>query len=190
MANDCSKAIVFSHFMEEYRTTVFVKSAAKSRRRQLYNLGILGAIIAIWAFCIIGLTVTNIRVNLTLTATIGLTVVLIGMKKYDDKYMGISAYGDREGHLIITRQYLEISEVRIPYNELTNLVIYVDEYLGMSNGLISIHHGGNNLIEFEHKGKPYSFNYIIKNKADYDRVGKLVGQIEKDPELAKHLKVL
>lgn len=174
--------------MEEFRTTIFEKSAGKTRRRQLYNLGIFGAIIAIWAFCIVGIAVTNVRINMGVLTAIGLTVALIGMKMYDDKYMGITAYGDRKGNLIIGRKYLEIGEVRIPYAELTNLVIYVEEYLGKPNGLISIEHGGNNLIEFEHQGKPYSINYIIKNKEDYNRVGRLVDQIEKDPELVKQLK--
>ena len=50
-------------------------------------------------------------------------------------------------------QYLEIRDVGIPYAEFTNLVISVDEYLGMPKEIYGIHHGGNNKIELGRNGQ-------------------------------------
>lgn len=91
---------------------------------------------------------------------------------------------------MIAEQYLEIRDVRIPNSDLTNLVIYVDEYLGMPREIYGIHHGGNNKIEFDHKGRSVSINYVIKNKQDFQRVTQLVDRIEKDPSLKKYLRKL
>ena len=115
---------------------------------------------------------------------------MIGIKLYDDKYMGISAYGERKANLLIAEEYLEIRDVKISYTDLTDLVIYVDEYLGMPKEIFGIHHGGNNKIEFNHKGRLVSINYVIKNKQDYDRVLRLVTGIEKNPSLKRNLKKL
>jgi len=115
---------------------------------------------------------------------------MLGIKLYDDKYMGISAYGERKANLVIASDYLEIRNVKIPYTDLTNLVIYVDEYLGMPKEIFGIHHGGNNKIEFNHNERFVSINYVIKNKQDYDRVSQLVDGIEKNAKLKRHLKKL
>jgi hypothetical protein len=125
-----------------------------------------------------------------LKTAIGFSIALLGYKLYDDKAMGITAYGDRSANLVIAEQYLEIRDIRIPYSDLSNLVIYVDEYLGMPKEFYGIHHGGNNKIEFERNGKLVSINYVIKNKQDYDRVSKLVDKIEKNPNLKNHLRKL
>lgn len=118
---------------------------------------------------------------------ISFSVVTLGIKLYDDKYMGITAYGERKDSILIAEEYLEVRDVRIPYAELTNLVIYVEEYLGMPKEFFGIHHGGNNKIEFDHKGRSVSINYVIKNKQDYDRVSRLVDGIEKNPLFKKNL---
>ena len=113
---------------------------------------------------------------------------MLGIKLYDDKAMGITAYGERKANLVIAEEYLEIRDVRIPYSDLTNLIIYVDEYLGMPKEFYGIHHGGNNEIEFNHNGRIVSINYVIKNKQDYERVSRLVDRIEKNPSLKKNLR--
>ncbi|HEU5290014.1 MAG TPA: hypothetical protein VFU05_05170 [Cyclobacteriaceae bacterium] len=168
--------------MEEFRTSIFEKNKEKSRRRILYNIGIFTAILAIWALYFIGLPIIGLKTY------IGFTVVMIGIKLYDDKYMGISAYGERKANLVIAEEYLEIRDVKISYTDLTDLVIYVDEYLGMPKEIFGIHHGGNNKIEFNHKGRLVSINYVIKNKQDYDRVLRLVTGVEKNPSLKRSLK--
>ena len=170
--------------MEEFRTSIFEKNKEKSRKRILYNIGIFAAIGAIWVLYFIGLPIIGLK------TCIGFTVVMIGIKLYDDKYMGISAYGERKANLLIAEEYLEIRDVKISYTDLTDLVIYVDEYLGMPKEIFGIHHGGNNKIEFNHKGRLVSINYVIKNKQDYDRVLRLVTGIEKNPSLKRNLKKL
>lgn len=112
------------------------------------------------------------------------------MKLYDDKFMGISAYGERKDTLIIAEEYLEVRGIQIRYTELTNLVIYVDEYLGMPKEVFGIHHGGNNQIQFERNGKLVTINYVIKNKPDFDRVGQLVRSIETNPAFKSNLRKL
>ena len=57
-------------------------------------------------------------------------------------------------------------------------MIYVDEYAGKPREIFGVHHGGNNEITFRYKGQPYNINYIIKNKADFQQVEKLVAKIE------------
>ncbi len=150
----------------------------------LYNFGIFGAIVSMWVLFLIDFPMVGLK------TCIGFSVVMVGIKLYNDRYMGISAYGDRKATLVIAEEFLEIRDVRIPFSELKNLVIYVDEYLGMPKGVLGIHHGGNNKIEFEHNGRLVSINYVIKNRQDYNRVTRLVESIEKDPRLQKNLKKL
>ena len=170
--------------MEEFQTSIFEKNKEKSRKRIFYNIGIFSAIGGIWVLYFIGLPIIGLK------TCIGFTVVMLGIKLYDDKYMGISAYGERKANLAIAEEYLEIRDVKIPYSDLRDLVIYVDEYLGMPKEIFGIHHGGNNKIEFNHKGRLVSINYVIKNKQDYDRVLRLVNGIEKNPSLKRNLKKL
>ena len=170
--------------MEEFRTSIFENNKEKSRKRTFYNIGIFSAIVGIWVLYFIGLPIIGLK------TCIGFTVVMLGIKLYDDKYMGISAYGERKANLVIAEEYLEIRDVKIPYSDLSDLVIYVDEYLGMPKEIFGIHHGGNNKIEFNHKGRLVSINYVIKNKQDYDRVLRLVNGIETNPSLKRNLKKL
>lgn len=170
--------------MDEFRTSIFEKTEERTRKRLLYNLGIFGAIAGIWVLFFIGFPLVGLKTS------IGFSIVMIGIKLYDDKYMGITAYGERKANLVIAEEYLEIRDVKIPYSELTNLVIYVDEYLGMPREFFGIHHGGNNKMEFEHNGKSVTINYVIKNKQDYERVSRLVDRIEKNPNLEKNLRKL
>ncbi|NOS54892.1 MAG: hypothetical protein HOP37_01390 [Cyclobacteriaceae bacterium] len=170
--------------MEEFRTSIFEINKEKSRKRVFYNIGIFAAIGGIWVLYFIGFPIIGLK------TCIGFTVVMLGIKLYDDKYMGISAYGDRKANLVIAEQHLEIRDVKISYSDLTDLVIYVDEYLGMPKEIFGIHHGGNNKIEFNHKGRLVSINYVIKNKQDYDRVLRLVNGLEKNPSLMRYFKKL
>lgn len=170
--------------MEEFRTSIFEKSKERSRKRLFYNLGIFSAIVAIWVLYFIGFPLIGLK------TAIGFSIVMVGIKLYDDKYMGITAYGERKANLVIAEQYLEIRDIKIPYSDITNLVIYVDEYLGKPKEFFGIHHGGNNKIEFNHNGRLVSIHYVIKNKQDYDRVSRLVDGIEKNPSLKKNLKKL
>lgn len=170
--------------MEEFRTSIFERTKDKSRKRLMYNLGILGAIAGIWILYFFGFPLVGLKTS------IAFSILMVGIKLYDDKYMGISAYGERKANLVIAEQYLEIRDIQIPYTELTNLVIYVEEYLGKPREIFGIHHGGNNKIEFDRNGKSVSINYIIKNKQDYDRVSLLVDRIEKNPTLQKNLRKL
>lgn len=174
--------------MEEFRTNIFEKTTAKARRRMISNLSFLGLIALVWYLYLFGFPFA--RVRLGLIPTVMFSIVVAGVKLYDDKAKGISAYGERTGNLTLTDQYLEINDTRIPYSELTNLTIYVDEYLGMPKDIFGIHHGGNNKIEFERDGKFVSIQYVIKNKTDFDRVGRLVNRIENDPVLKPNLRKL
>jgi len=174
--------------VEEFRTSIFERKKEKFKKRLLSNLLVVGAIVGIWFLYFVGFPGTGIGVGIK--TAIGFSILVLSVKLYDDKYNGITAYGERSATLVIAEQYLEIRNVRIPYSDLTNLVIYVEEYLGMPKEFFGIHHGGNNLIEFNHKGMLVSINYIIKNKQDYDRVSKLVDRIEKDPNLKQNLRKL
>lgn len=170
--------------LETFQTSIFEKTKAKSRKRLLYNLGIAGAIVGIWALYFIGFPLVGLKTS------IGFSILMLGIKLFDDKSAGISAYGDRKDTLVIAEEYLEVRNVKIPYSELTNLVIYVNEYLGMPKEIYGIHHGGNNTIEFEHLGKSVSLNYVIKNIQDFKRVGQLVNRIENNPKLKDNLRKL
>jgi hypothetical protein len=170
--------------LEQFHTSIFERTKEKSRKRLIYNLGIFGAIGGIWVLYFIGFPVVGLKTS------ISFSIAMLGIKLYNDKYMGISAYGERKDTLIITEQHLEVRGVIIPYSELTNLVIYVNEYLGMPREIFGIHHGGDNQIEFDRNGKSVSINYVIKNKQDFDRVNRLVAGIEKNPGLKNNLREL
>lgn len=94
--------------MEEFKTSIFERTKAKSRKRLLYNLGIFALIGGFWILYFIGFPFIGLK------TAIGFSVVMLGIKLYDDKQMGISAYGDRSANLVIAEQYLEIRDVRIP----------------------------------------------------------------------------
>ncbi len=168
--------------MEEFRTSIFEKTREKMLKQFLFNLGILAAIVGIWLIYFFVVPTMGLRVPVIVS------IALISFKLYEDNYMGITAYGERKAELVIAEDYLEIRDVRIPYSDLTDLVIYVEEYLGKPREIFGIHHGGNNLIEFNRKGKSVSINYVIKNKQDYDRVSLLVDGIEKNPAFKKNLR--
>jgi hypothetical protein len=170
--------------MEEFRTSIFKETKEKSRNRLLRNLALGGSISGMWGLFFIGFPLIGLK------TAISFSVVSLSWKLYNDKYMGISAYGERKDTLVITEEYLHIRGVKLFYSELTNLVIYVDEYLGMPKEVFGIHHGGNNKIEFDHNGRTVSINYIIKNKQDFQRVSILVDRIEKSPSLQKNLRKL
>jgi hypothetical protein len=95
--------------LEEFRTSIFEKTKEKGRRRLMYNLGMF-----IWVLYFIEFPFVGLR------TAIPLSVVILGIKLYDDKYMGITAYGERKANLVIAELYLEIGDIRIPYSELTN----------------------------------------------------------------------
>lgn len=159
-----------------------MQTKEKSRKRLIYNLSVFGAIAGFWILYAINFPFFGLGL------TSGFTLALLGMKLYDDRSSGISGYGERRDNIVIAEEYLEIKDVKIPYTELSNLVIYVNEYLGMPKGVYGIHHGGNNTIEFDHQGKSVSMNYVIKNKHDFHRVNALVNVIEKNPELKRNLR--
>ena len=122
-------------------------------------------------------------ISIGIIGSTSLIIAILTMKNYDDKYMGITAYGERKGVMIIAEEYLVIGGVKIPFSELKDLQIYVEEYAGMPREIFGVHHGGNNEITFLHKDKKYSVKYIIKNKSDFQRVEKLVDKIEKQQKV-------
>ena len=170
--------------MEEFITSVFEKSKEKGRKRLIYNFVIFGSVGGIWVLYFVGFPFVGLKI------AIPFSIVVLGIKLNDDRSMGISAYGDRKANLIITEKYLQIAEEKIPYTDVTNLIIYVDEYLGMPKEIYGIHHGGNNKIEFESNGKLVSINYVIKDKQDFKRVSLLVNKIENDSSLKMTLRKL
>ena len=119
-----------------------------------------------------------LNIGFTVIGSITLIVSLIKMKERDDKYLGITAYGDRGSKFSITETGFRLDEKFLPFDELQNLTIYVDEYLGMRRDLIGVHHGGNNEISFIHQGKPFKIFYIIKSEAEFKKIDKLVSKIE------------
>lgn len=160
--------------MEEYRTYVFEKSKKKTRKRFLYNLSIVAGILLIIYLTFVGV----MGIGFSFIGAIVLIATLIRMKIYDDKYMGITAYGNRKEKFYIREDSFLVGDTLIPYSELKDLVIYVDEYEGMPRELFGVHHGGNNEITFEHNGNKMSINYIIKSRDDFKKVEKLVEKIE------------
>jgi hypothetical protein len=167
--------------MEEYTTYIFEKSQKKAIKRLVYNLAILAAIGGIIYMFVIGI----LGIGLGTIGTVSLILAILQMKNYDDKYMGITAYGDRGAKFIITETSFKLGDSLLPFSELHKLVIYVDEYAGKPRELFGMHHGGNNEISFKHRDKPYKINYIIKNKSDFQKVEKLVDKIENKPSLRK-----
>ena len=160
--------------MQEFSTYIFEPSKKKARKRLVYNGTIILAICIIIYLSIIGI----LGIGITIIGAISLIATLLKMKIYDDKYMGITAYGDRGARFIITENSFKLGDSILLFEELEKLIIYVDEYAGMSKDLYGVHHGGKNEIKFNYKGQQYQLNYIIKNKADFQRVEKLVEKIE------------
>lgn len=158
--------------MEEFRTYRFEKTKKRTKKQWIRDATIFGGIITIFILVFLGLPTIGIFTALSFA------FALLGMKVYNDKYMGINAYGERREKIVITETFITIGDAKIPFSELEGLVIYVDEYAGMPRALYGVHHGGNNEIIFEHKGHKHSFNYIIKNRADFKKVEKLVKRIE------------
>lgn len=103
---------------------------------------------------------------------------LYQQRENDRKDAGMSLYGNRKADLIILEDLLEVQGKIIRFAEVTNLTIYVDEFTGMTKDFFWSYHGGNNEICFDHKGKLYSFNYLIRNKQDFLYLEKLVSTIE------------
>ena len=162
--------------MEEFKTYIFERSRKRTLRWIIYGISLVLIIVTVIILMMVGFP------GLGIVGGIMLIVALLQMKKYDDKYMGITAYGHRRDKLTIAEDHLVIRDAKIPFSEVNNLIIYVDEYAGKPREVFGVHHGGNNEIKFEHNGKKYSMWYIIKNKKDYHRVEELVDRIEKNQE--------
>lgn len=164
--------------MEEFRTYIFEKSKKRDGRRFSYIL------LSIAAFGVIILLFVFGSLLFGIVAMISIIILVINIKYHDDKSMGITAHGERKSPIVIAHDYFVIEKVKIPFSELDDLLIYVDEYAGKPREVFGLHHGGNNEIRFRHKGKKFSFNYIIKDKSDFQKVDKLVAEIEKRYGLA------
>ena len=160
---------------DEFTTYIFHKSSKKQRKKLLKNTGLAVAIVGVLYITFVGYK----GLSLGIIGAIGLITGIIGAKLYDDKFMGITAYGDRGKQFVITETGFRLGDAVLPFAELKDLVIYVDEYAGMRKNLVSLHHGGNNEIRFTHNGQPIQLFYIIKNRADLQRVELLVEKIER-----------
>jgi hypothetical protein len=158
--------------VKEYVTYIFEKNKKLTFKRYLIVAVIIATIIAMVILFISGLP------GIGLITIISVSIALIKMKNYDDKFMGITGYGARGAKFIIAESHFKLGDSILPFSELTDLTIYVDEYAGMPRELIGYHHGGNNEITFNHNGLNYSVNYIIKNQSDFKKVEKLVNRIE------------
>ena len=163
--------------MESYSTYIFKPEKERSRDSRRYSLFIFVAVAVIVAVAFstffYGLPFLGFFI------TISSATALVKMKLEDDKKAGITAYGKRGAKFIITETHFEMGDALMPFEELTDLVIYVDEYAGQQKLLFGVHHGGNNEITFRYRGEAYSVNYIIKDRADFYKVEKLVEKIER-----------
>ncbi len=167
--------------MQEYRTYVYKPSKQKARKRLMYNAMIVAALAGVLFMLFIGV----LGIGVGIFGAISAIAAIVGMKNYDDKFMGITAYGDRGEEFFISEDHFRIGELKVPYTEIEDLVIYVDEYAGKPREVLGIHHGGNNEITFTHKGEKVSILYIIKDKTDYKLVEALVDRIEQQYEQLK-----
>lgn len=157
----------------EYHTYVFEVSKRKFRENFIVTFVGISLIAVLYFLVIIGLP----GVGLITVSLIAFSMVKA--KLDDDKEMGIKKYGNRKQTLSLGLHSMELKGVNIPYAELTDLVIYVDEYTGMPRQLFGSHHGGNNEITFIHNSNKYTFNYLIRNRKEYKDVERLVELIER-----------
>jgi hypothetical protein len=97
--------------LEQFRTSIFEKSKERSRKRLLYNLGIFGAIVAIWVLYFIGFPIIGLKTS------IGFSIVMLGIKLYDDKAAGITAY-------YRARNYLKSDMLKHACDDLKMAVLY------------------------------------------------------------------
>lgn len=157
----------------EYHTYVFEISKKRLRENLIITLSGVGLILLLFFMVVIGLP------GIGLVTVAGISISLVIFKLDYDKSMGTKKYGSRRETLSIGLESLVLKGVEIPYSELTNLVIYVDEYTGMPRQFLGSHHGGNNEITFIHKANKYSFNYLIRNQSEYHHMEYLVDFIER-----------
>ncbi|MFM8834994.1 MAG: hypothetical protein ACKOEV_15445, partial [Cytophagales bacterium] len=68
----------------------------------MFNISIFGAIAGIWALYFGGFPLVGVKTAITFS------LALLGFKIYEDKYMGITAYGERKAKLVIAEEYIEI----------------------------------------------------------------------------------
>ncbi len=156
----------------EYSTHIFEKNKNKKHADYLDTAGIIGFTILFLVLLLIGIP------GVGLAGIIGIVVTLFKLKIDSDSKKGITRFGALKATIIISTEHLIIRGVTIPFNQLKELIIYVDEYAGMPKEYFGTYHGGNNEIRFSHKGKKISIYYFIKNKTDFRYVEKLVDIIE------------
>ncbi|MDW3192078.1 MAG: hypothetical protein R8G66_06930 [Cytophagales bacterium] len=156
----------------QYKTHVFEEKDKKDRSYQShYWMVFIFLTLNVIGFIYFG-------AGIGVIGTIGMVVYLVNAAQEEKKKMGLKAYGKRKGELTVAEDYLIVENRKIVFDQVSNLTIYVDEFTGMTKDFFWSYHGGNNEICFEHKGKHYSFNYIIRNKLDFLHVEKLVTTIE------------
>lgn len=158
--------------MQEFRTYIFERSRKKTIRRNLFYLSFLLFIAVMLVLVFIGFPGIG---------SIGVIFISVGIFKYmeyEDKYMGITAYGQRGRMIYISETGLTVDQTFIPFSKLEDLIIYVDEYAGMKRKFLGVHHGGNNEIRFKYNGQKTSLFYIVKNHSDFLQLESLVSKIE------------
>lgn len=157
--------------MESFSTYLFEKNLKKTIRYWAFNPLTIGLILLIVLSYFFGWRVLGLGL-------IGIIWRLIRISKEEDEFMGITAHGKRGKMLTITATHFQIGDAILPFSELTDLMIYLEEYKGQPRDLLGVHHGGNNEITFKYKDQPMSFYYIINSKADFLKLEKLVEKIE------------
>lgn len=166
--------------MEEFRTYLFERSKSRTFLRNTRYL----------LFIVVMLFLIYLVLNgFPGPGLFGIFSIVVGGSmylNYEDTYMGITAYGVRGQMFHITENGIVINDAFIAFNALDHFVIYVDEFAGMKRKLFGVHHGGNNEIKFQYKGRKTSIHYIIKNEEDFHRLEKLVAKIEASYPLKTH----
>ena len=156
----------------EYSTHIFEKNKNKKHADYLDTAGIIGFTILCLVLLLIGIP------GIGIITIVGIVVTLFKLKIDSDGEKGITRYGALKATIVISTEHLIIRGITIPFNQLKELIIYVDEYEGMPKEYFGTYHGGNNEISFIHKEKKMSIYYFIKNKTDFRHVEKLVDIIE------------
>lgn len=155
-----------------YETHIFEEDRKKILKDKLKYIWMLLGVIGAITFILIELSIFAYGLGITLL------IYVYHIYNDDKNDKGLSSYGQRKRRLVIEEDCFIVDDRVIPFKELKNLVIYVDEYFRQPRQYFGYYHGGNNEITFERNGDKVSFNYIIKSKKDFKNLENLVSKIE------------
>jgi hypothetical protein len=142
------------------------KKVKEDNRETLSIVGIILALFLVYIFLFRGL--------FSLLALGGIAYALIQIKVSSIKNKGANRFGSLTERLRISAGEIEVGDKRYSIQELKNLTISADDFLGGPGNFFGPSAGTNNTLDFSNNGTAYSYQFQAKSRESLKVLSKLI----------------